>query len=319
MSYDASCAARPSAFELVASGAVLLATAACGSADDAAGDTAFEKAPPGAERLTLTLDEFELASGGEVYKCQNFVNPLGRDVAILQSQSTMSSGSHHLAAFRIAENVEGPLEDCSGLEFHSTIHAAQTPRALTTYPAGVGAFLKGSDGIRLNAHYFNLSKQEIVAKVTVAIDYVEVDQVTHKAAQIHLNDGTVNVPPGTGTAGGSLTIPAEVGDIYLVSLQSHMHRRGLNFVASTGDGSKLYETESWHEPPVQSYDPAIHVPAGSSISWRCEIQNETSQTITFGESADTNEMCVLTGYYYPAPEGRGLVGDVLLGRVGYLR
>ncbi len=311
-------APRPLVSNLLASFGLLLATA-CGTSDADSADAGFEPAPPGAQRLIVTLDEFELASGGEAYKCQNFKNPLGRDVAILQSQSLMSSGSHHLAAFRIEENAEGPLEDCSGLEFHATIHAAQTPRAVTTYPAGVGAYLKGSDGVRLNAHYFNLSKQSIVAKVTVAIDYVEADQVTHKAAQIHLNDGTVKVPPGRGSAGGTLTIPADVGDIHIVSLQSHMHRRGVHFVASTADRDKLYETTSWHEPPVQSFDPAIRLAAGSSITWRCEIQNETTQTLTFGESADTNEMCVLTGYYYPAPEGRGLVGDVLLGTVRHIR
>ncbi len=311
-------APRPLVLHVLA-GCGLLLAAACGGSDDDAPEPVFAPVPAGAERLVVTLDEFELASGAEAYKCQNFRNPLGRDVAILQSQSSMSSGSHHLAAFRIEENAAGPLEDCSGLEFHATIHAAQTPRAVTTYPVGVGAYLKGSDGVRLNAHYFNLSKQSIVAKVTVAIDYVEADQVTHKAAQIHLNDGTVHVPPGRGTAGGTLTIPAEVGDIHIVSLQSHMHRRGVHFVASTADRETLYETTSWHEPPVRSFDPAIRVEAGSSITWRCEIQNETAQPLTFGESADTNEMCVLTGYYYPAPEGRGLVGDVLLGTMRHIR
>jgi hypothetical protein len=292
----------------------------CGDGSDDSDDSAvFAAAPAGAQRLTLTLDEFELDPGDETYKCQNFANPLGRDVAILQSQSHMSSGSHHLAAFRFQQNVDGPLEDCSGLEFHATIHAAQTPRASTTYPPGVGAFLASAEGVRLNAHYFNLSKQRITAKVTVAIDYVEADQVTHKAAQIHLNDSTIHVPPGGGTAGGALTIPSEVGDIYIVSLQSHMHRRGASFAAHIGDGPVVYETTSWHEPPVQTYEPAIHVAAGTPISWHCDIRNDTAVPLTFGESADTNEMCVLTGYYYPAPEGRGLVGDVLLGRVGLIR
>lgn len=40
----------------------------------------------------------------------------------------------------------------------------------------------------------------------------------------------------------------------------------------------------------------------------------TAAHLTFGESAGTNEMCVLTGLYYPAPGGRPIIGDVALGK-----
>jgi hypothetical protein len=299
-----------------------MACASCGSSDAGPAQTpsappasgTFADPPPSAVRSTLTLDAFDVEPGGEVYKCQNFRNPVSADAAILQSQSSMSHGSHHLAVFRITDNADGAIEDCSGLEFHTTLHAAQTPTARTEYPPGIGVFLPATSGIRLNAHYLNLTDQTVHAKVVVAFDTVGADEITNKASQIYMNDGTFDIAPGTGTAGGTLAIPVEVGDIELLSAQSHMHRHAVHFLATAEDGTTLYETNSWSEPPVKTFDPEVPLAAGSSITWRCDIDNQTSAHLTFGESADTNEMCVFSAFYYPAPDGKTVVGDVAIGR-----
>jgi hypothetical protein len=302
-------------------GLSLLFTLGCGSENaeqtpaGAGSPTTWADAPDGAERATFVLDTFELEAGGEVYKCQNFVNPSGRDVAILQSQSAMSAGSHHLAVFRYDENTNGELEDCSGLEFHQTLHAAQTKTARTTYPAGVGVYLKAIDGIRLNAHYYNTSGATIRPKIEIVLDYVDADAVEHMAAQIYMNDSTLDIPPGRGKGGGTLAIPSEVGAIRIISAQSHMHRRAVGFESRLEDGTLLYETESWNEPPVKVFSPAVELLPGSPLTWSCDYQNETAGHLKFGESADTDEMCVLTGFYYPAPEGMTLVGDLSLGNM----
>ncbi len=309
--------------KLAVLGSLLVVPSACGS-DQGTSNTpspstsmkpastseAFAAAPKSAKRVELTLDSFDLEPGGEIYKCQNFQNPFGSDVAMLQTQSIMSKGSHHLAVFRIDDNADGALEDCSGLEFHATIHAAQTPVAKTTFPEGVGAFLAATEGIRLNAHYFNLTSDTIHAEVKVALDYVGADQVETTAAQIYLNDSTLDVPPGAGTGGGTMKLPATVSGVQLISAQSHMHRRGVQFEATLDDGTMLYHADTWSEPPVKAYVPALSIPDGSKITWKCDYDNETSANLTFGESADTNEMCVFTGFYYPAPGGQMIVGDL---------
>jgi hypothetical protein len=308
---------------------LVLSASGCGSSSDESSpsaqktsppaDDGFVVAPEGAQRVTLALDDFELAPGAEIYKCQNFANPFGRDMAIVQSQSTMSHGSHHLAVFRVDENADGELEGCSGLEFHSTLHAAQTPTALTQYPADVGNFHRGTDGIRLNAHYLNLSEDTIHPKIEIALDYVDADAVKYKAAQIYMNDSTLDIPPGRGSAGGALSIPPEAGDIHLISAQSHMHRRAVAFQATLADGTALYHSTTWSEPPVKLFDPEVPLHPGDSIAWKCDYENETSEHLVFGESADINEMCVLTGFYYPAPEGMTLVGDLGIGKMTLTR
>jgi hypothetical protein len=310
---------------VVGSGLLLLAAASCGSdhtgrtsapsptatnpAEPSTSMTGFADAPASAARVELTLDSFDLAPGGEVYKCENFQNPFGKDVAIVQSQSMMSMGSHHLAVFRIDQNADGALEDCSGLEFHATLHAAQTPVARIQLPDQIGVFMPATNGLRLNAHYLNASNDVIHAKVTVALDYVDAASVTYTAAQIYLNDSKLHIPPGPGSAGGTIALPAGVSNVKLLSTQSHMHRHAVGFQATLDDGSVLYETNTWSGPPSKSYSPPLALADGAKITWKCDYNNDMTSDLTFGESAATNEMCVLTGFYYPSPGGQMIVGD----------
>ena len=84
------------------------------------------------------------------------------------------------------------------------------------------------------------------------------------------------------------------------------------------DGTTIYEASTWSEPPTKTYDPPIALADGTKLSWKCQFQNDTGSHLVFGESADTNEMCVLTGFYYPAPGGQTIVGDVSGGTMGSL-
>lgn len=47
--------------------------------------------------------------------------------------------------------------------------------------------------------------------------------------------------------------------------------------------------------------------AGSSITFRCDYLDATDFTLSFGESTATNEMCILSGVFYPSPNGQGIV------------
>jgi hypothetical protein len=37
---------------------------------------------------------------------------------------------------------------------------------------------------------------------------------------------------------------------------------------------------------------------GDSINWTCTYDNNTGKTLTFGDSAATNEMCIYVARYY---------------------
>ena len=51
------------------------------------------------------MGSFEVPANKEVFMCQDFDNPFGGvDVAIGQSESDMTTGSHHLHVFYGADN-----------------------------------------------------------------------------------------------------------------------------------------------------------------------------------------------------------------------
>jgi len=69
----------------------------------------------------------------------------------------------------------------------------------------------------------------------------------------------------------------------------------------------LYQTTNWDDPPLEAK--SIDLAAGDQIQWSCTYNNDTGGILTFGESAATNEMCIFTGQYYPAPD----TGDPMIG------
>ena len=62
-------------------------------------------------------------------------------------------------------------------------------------------------------------------------------------------------------------------------------------------GETLYDVASWEAPP-KTFTPARPLTATQHIDFTCTYKNDTSETLTFGESAATNEMCILLGQYY---------------------
>jgi hypothetical protein len=307
-----------SAFSIVCFVATLSFAAACsGAGAGSPTPSSTGTAPAGdgtpsptAQHYAMQMSAIDVPADAELYKCQDFTNPFGKDVAILQSESVMSAGSHHFAAFRIAGLTTAAVQDCpaGGLEAHEFIHASQQLDQVTSYPPGVGRFLPATDGIRLMVHFLNTTGQTLhVAATTFTMNYVDADQVQSKAGGVFLNNLGIMVPPGVSSASKSFTLPS---DIKLLVAVSHMHEHAVGFTSSTSDGRMLYETKQWSEPKAASFDPPIDIVAGTGITWTCSFQNDTGQTLTFGESASKNEMCIFNGVYYPSPDGSSIVQNL---------
>jgi hypothetical protein len=256
------------------------------------------------EPVTLQMAAFDVAPGAEAFMCQSFTNPFQQDVAILTSESFMTEGSHHFFAFHLQGVTDMPLAACGGLDFHPYIHSAQVPHLKTTYPAGVGRFLPGKDGVEILSHYLNTTSDMIHADVRLVLTVVDPSTVPIQASDVFMNNLSLSIPPmARTTASKSCAVGS---DIKLLQAASHMHQRGVHFTAKTDDGTVLYQTDSWSEPTPKLFDPPLSIPGGTNITWSCDYDNPTNTTFTFGQSAVTNEMCIFTGIYFPAPDGAGI-------------
>lgn len=246
----------------------------------------------------MTTVQFAISPGGEVFKCQNFRNPLGKDIAIVESESFMAPGSHHMFLFRepaIAADSNA-VEDCSGVEFRDYVHLAQQPQIKWTYPEGVARLLSGNDGLRVAVHYLNATSSPLTGQVSVTLTYEDPSQAQFLAAPIFLNQTLLAVGPGSSTASRQFAVPYSIAMIRAVG---HMHSRGKLFSAVTNTGQSIYETSAWSEPVERVFDPPLVISGGSTITWSCTYDNPTGTVFTFGESATANEMCIMYGLFYP--------------------
>jgi hypothetical protein len=276
----------------------------CGSDDGSPADppnSAPEGPPPGSTRYTLTTEPFTVGAGEEAYKCQTFANPFSGDVAVVRSESRMTAGSHHMHVFFNEDVAPGPIEDCSGLEFARTLHSSQSPEQVMRYPQGVGRTVKAHELLRIQSHYLNSSTGAVTAQITLDLYALPVDAIEQQAGSLFLSNFDIDVAP---LSEGSVTRTCPVDqDINVLGLVSHMHQHATQFTAGTDGGLMLYASNDWNEPEQRVFRPALTIGAGSQITFTCAYSNQTAERLTFGESARNNEMCVLAGTYYPAPDG----------------
>jgi hypothetical protein len=257
---------------------------------------------PGMQTTTISTVQIPVAAGAELVKCQNFQNPIGKDAAIIESDSTMTN-SHHMFVFHDPSfnQNDNAASDCSGIEFHDLLHMAQTPQQTFPYPSGVGRVLPANEGLRVLVHLLNPAATAVTAQVSITFKTLAPNAVSRHAVAIFLNQLLLSVPPGMSDSPDSFTIPS---DALLMSDVSHMHSRAVGFNAVVNEtGDMLYQTTQWSEPVPKNFSPALLLHAGDTITWTCSFDNPTNTTLTFGESATQNEMCILVGVVYPTTTG----------------
>jgi Copper type II ascorbate-dependent monooxygenase, C-terminal domain len=302
--------------------------------------------PPGTQQYTFTMASFEVPANSELYKCQDVPNPFGEDIAIVETESTMSTGAHHMYAFQIPTTEAAftpdaglyaaeyqpvpdagavaqtfvpdggatPLFDCpeGGLEFHPYFHLTQAAHDSITYPKGVGRSLKASEAIRLNIHYLNVSARPIQVGAEVTVSYVKASAVKQLAAGIFVFGGSLKVPTGVSTQTFSYSLPS---DMKFLQFTGHMHSRGTYFEAhatsnTTGEVRPLYSSSRWDEPVQLDLAPPFEMNSGDALGYSCTFDNRTGMMLSYGPSAATNEMCNFFGVFYPAANGSTVLGQL---------
>lgn len=273
------------------------------------GDDATQATGP-FEPMRLSLAA-HVPAGGEIYRCRYFVMPEDGARDAIRFEHSYTTGSHHILLYPTAlsaADVAGDLDDfdCTtrgDLAQTGVAYAADIePTGEQAFPPDVGMHFEAGDVLLLEAHYLNTTDSDLDAQVDVAMYFAD-NPVATRAGTLFYYNWSILLPPAPGQASATMrcVIPET---IHLQYASSHMHRRGIEFRSHLEGGSltepvPLHQTNDWASPIADVYSPAVQVQAGQIIQFTCDYRNDLSRSVTEGESAETDEMCMFIGSYWP--------------------
>ena len=114
--------------------------------------------------------------------------------------------------------------------------------------------------------------------------------------------------------------------VRILGFTGHVHAHTTHEVVylnhASGGKDLIYETYDWQEPLIAQFD-SVHTNAkpgiaplsdgaysgdlflepGDTISWQCDVNNTTDQSLKFADLAYTAEMCNVFGFFAPGTGG----------------
>ena len=322
---------------------VLAATlAACGKSpstmtgddDTMTPDAPGSTDPNGTPAFEVLTAPINLAPGDQETDCYYFHTSNTTPVFINKWVSEMTVGSHHGILFLNpggnGGKADGTIDqDCSiGGQGTVWTYATQTPTAELDLPSDDGTgkplaqLVPPNTAAFFQLHYLNqqdgpaMGQMHLKAYALPAgTAYTQTDAYVTYQFQISVPPNATNVK-----ATGACPLPQGVK---FWTLSTHSHKQST--ATSISDGStQLFSSTDWDHPGAMTWNTApFYTFTSPKMSWECTYDNTTPPpagnsniTVVQGQSASTNEMCMATGYYFPATgpkfevaDGAGICGD----------
>jgi len=314
--------------------ASILAVAAftgCGKNDPANGDD--DGTPDaagsgtGSAAFTVRSSDLTLQPGDEITKCYYFHTSNTTPVPVNKWVSHMTAGSHHLILYFPSggtnSQADGTIDDNCGVGGSVTdvpiwVYASQTADQELDLPSDDGAgkplaqLIQPNQAAYIQMHYINTT--DSVQTVHDEISAYGLDTAaayTQTAAYITYHQG-ISIPPmSTGTtATGNCPAPAGVK---FWTMSSHSHKQSVHTQIMDG-ANMVFESDDWEHPGAVNWMAApFYTFTSPKITFSCTYDNNNpndpnyTKTIVTGQSAATNEMCMATGYIFPAATYKGCI------------
>ena len=270
---------------------------------------------PGVQPLSCTPDQL--------------IRPTAKYTVTDKTDDYVCYGFDTNAAQRRHVIAGAPRIDNAAVVHHVLLYQADATVSSTPTPCGAG----GGAGWRLVTGWAPGGKNFVLPPEA---GFAEEAGTTHWAVQIHYNNagglkdqvdqtgydlcttdklrpndadilatGTVNInipPRSTQTTTCNLTVPAQFGNIKVISSWAHMHKLGRAQYAKRVRGGA--ETTILDAPTYDfnvgagAQDVAVDIAAGDTIRTMCKWQNTSDGSVKFGEGT-ADEMCFAFLTYYP--------------------
>jgi hypothetical protein len=272
------------------------------AAQDAAGPKQFEE---------IMGYDWSVAAGTETYFC--IYKTITTDLWINDFRPVFPAGTHHVTlGFQDPGPADGVVAStdttakpaCNGVTLgNNLLYFAGVGTGEMALPAGVATKVTAGKQLVLSLHLFNTTATELKGHSGVEVVRPDPAGVVHQAEVIAAGKfQTLTVPPGPSTQTGTCTMQ---DNVTLFSVAPHMHLMGVHLkttvASATGGVTTLFDKDyQFEQQPYSLLSPEVPLKKGDQMQVDCTYNNTGMTTLTFGESTNVNEMCILFTYRYPA-------------------
>lgn len=286
-----------------------------GSSDAPPADLPATSAPG---TLTLRLGPIDLKAGEETTRCITAHLPTTAAIDI-QQISTQQHLSHHVIFYReVPDRADTGIVGCAPLNLigagsRAPLFIGENNRAADSQlvlPEGVGYHLAAGQAYTIEGHFLNASTsaQQAYADVVLQLapagtELVPADMIFISAVSVldKSYDGAKGgLPPlrATDADPAFLQVPSSLAEAQVFALTTHQHRFGTRAEIEratdlTGPGQSLYVNTDWEHPALKHFQPPLTFAPGEGLRFTCAFNNTSSSYVKYGDSAVTDEMCII--------------------------
>ena len=279
----------------------------------------------------MRMTPFVIPAGGEREVCEYRTLPNRKAMDVQGFQLQMTKGSHHFVLWEYLGKDRNPADfphelvdapgcvgvgPSDGFLSNANLFGMQSSRARIRFPPGVAVRIEPHAPVFLNAHLRNFSATEpLTAAAVFNIIPARPGTVQHHAQALVVGNAVdILIPPRVSpTQPSTASLTAEwraATDLNLVQISTHQHARGRRVTVHTLDPSGndtgvLFESGDWEHPGERWFSPALRLSAGAGFRFTCEWANDEDRLVRFGVTT-RDEMCFVTGYFYPDDESAPL-------------
>ena len=215
--------------------------------------------------------------------------------------SIPSSAIPTLDVVRDIRNSDGSMNytNMFPMFYHVYVAGAQTPYSDVSLPPGVALHLPANIALDFNSHYVNKGPVEITGEVNINLYTTPLANVQKVARTLNLGNNNFSLPAKQRTTITRTYLMDK--KTYIVSLTSHTHQLGEQFVIKIKngprDGEVVYTSMDWHHPEVINFSSPLILEAGEGLISEITYNNTKDTVVKFGLTSE-DEMGIIFGYYY---------------------
>jgi len=289
-----------------------------------------------ARGFQMRITPFTIPPNGDREGCEFAVAPNKKAMDVSAFELKATPGTHHFVVWEYLGDDRNPADfwqgiafvrGCTGLGPQNGANNADLFGMLSGHvkfhmPKGIAVRLRPHAIVYPNLHFHNYSTEPVSGEAVFNFIPARKGTIRHHAQAFTVGSLQIDVPAhGTATLTGEWHTNTPLN---FVQVSTHQHRRGTGVTvdkvdAGGNDMGEVVSTTDWEHPTVRWFaEGTSRLNAGEGLRFTCAWNNPDDHAVHFGPTSE-DEMCFVTGYFYPddddavvkgpgcLPQGAGLL------------